>query len=160
MNSVGAHTETEINNVLFTNTYDAEVYPAVDQKANISDTYTKMQTATLLDDKADKRTMTGFLNLKADATSVYTKVEIEQKIAWKTYLDEVSILYQLTAAVGGHFVDLTGKASTTYVNDLAATLTSQINAKANHNFVETLLTALQTNIDAKQDSLNVVSPLA
>ena len=57
-------------------------------------------------------------------------------------------------------MDLTGNASTTYVSDLAATLTSQINTKANHNFVETSSTALRTNIDAKQDYFELRSPLA
>ena len=103
--------------------------------------------------------MTGFLNLKADATNVYTKVDLEQQIAGKANLDEVLNLYQLTTAVGGHAVDLTGKASTTYVNDLAAALTSQINTKANQNFVVTSLTASQTNIDAKQDYFDTQSPL-
>ena len=63
MNSVDAYTKTEINNLLLTKTDDAEVYPAIDQKTNISDTYTKVQTATFLSAKADKTTKTGFLNV-------------------------------------------------------------------------------------------------
>ena len=82
------------------------------------------------------------------------------KLAGTAQLDDVLNLLQLTEITGGHTVDLSGKASTTYVNDLAATLNSRIDAKANHNFVETSLTALQTDFDAKQDAFNVVSPLA
>ena len=128
------------------------MYEAIGQKANTSDTYTKVQTDTFLDAKADKTTMTGFLNLKADATNVYTKVQIEQKLAGTAQLDDVLNLLQLTEITGGHTVDLTGKASTTYVNDLAAALTSQINTKANQNVAQTGLTALQTKTDAKQVS--------
>ena len=124
------------------------MHETIGQKANTSDTYTKVQTATLLDAEAYDW-----------FPDVYAKVQIEQKLAGTAQLDDVLNLLQLTEITGGHMVDSTGEASTTYVSDLAATLASQINTKANHNFVETSLTALQTNIDAKQDAFEIQSPL-
>ena len=85
------------------------MYEAIAQKANTSDTYTKVQTTTLLDAKADTTTMTGFLNLKADATNVYTKVQIEQKLAGTARLDDVLTLLQLTEIAGGHTTEYPGR---------------------------------------------------
>ena len=79
MNTVDAYTKTEINNLLLTKTDDAEVYPAIDQKRILAIRTLTLKTATFLHAKADTNTMTGFLNLNADATNVHIKVESEQK---------------------------------------------------------------------------------
>ena len=135
------------------------MYPAVDLKANISDTYTQLQTAALLDVKADKTTVNGFLDLKANASNVYTKVEIETKLEGTAKLDEVLILYQLTTIAGGHTVDLTSNANVTYVDGKVATLNGRIDTKADQTAVIASVATLQDNIDAKMDAFDVNSPL-
>ena len=149
MNATDAYSKTQMNTILSTKTDDSEVYPAIDLKANISDTYTKLQTTALLDVKADKTTINGFLDLKANASNVYTKVEIETKLAGTAQLDDVLTLYQLTTISGGHTVDLTSKASITYVDGKVATLNDRIDTKADQTALTAGIATLQDDIDTK-----------
>ena len=110
------YTKKAVNTLLDAKIDDSDIYPALKLKANATDVYTMVQVNSQLATKTSYTYVDGMLNEKADKHNVYTKVESLQKFAGTQQMAEVLNLLELTAAVGGHTVDLSSKASQIYVD--------------------------------------------
>jgi hypothetical protein len=119
-----------------------------------------------LDAKANKTDVDASLLLKANVSDVYSKVQIETKLAGTAQLDDVLTLFQLTDITGGHTIDLTAKANKTYVDEqilLKANLTDVYNKtqvssflsdKANASSIHTK-TEMSDLLNAEANSIDV-----
>ena len=96
-------------------TDDSEIYPALDLKANKTDTYTVTLSSNLLNDKTSFAYVDGRLDLKADANNVFTKVQSLTNFAGTQQMSEVLNLLQITTQLGTVTGDLTGKANQSFV---------------------------------------------
>ena len=144
--------KTAVNDLLSTKTDDSEFIAASNQKANATDVYAIAQANTQLATKTSYTYVDGTLNLKAEKNNVYTQVESLQKFAGTDQMDQALNMLQLTAAVGGHTLDLSSKASQNYVD-------TELAKKADLTHVNTQLSTISSELDSKVDNFLVTSPL-
>lgn len=140
---------------------------AMRDKANVDDVYTKSDAESIFLTRADfgtsgaytKEQLDTFFNLKANASAVYTRAELDEKLAKILSKDELKALIQSMGIIGGGTgtVDMSRYYTSEQVNDIIQKLKEILYSK---DAIDLKLDAIKVGTDELKTALDTCAKTA